>query len=101
MELLTKEQIRTYLSTLEHWTQEGNKITKSFQTKGFSRGVEFIQAITPKANEINHHPDVKLTYPKVTFELTTHDVGGLTELDFQMAEIINQFAANLDIPDTA
>ncbi len=89
MTLLSDEAIRDGLSKLEGWTQvdagNGNGIAKVFSTGNFLKGLAFVTKVAVLAENANHHPDVELTYPRVTMTLTTHEAGGLTERDFKLA----------------
>ena len=66
-------------------------------TGSFSAGLEFVNRIGDLAEEANHHPDVELTYPQVTIALTTHDAGGLTAADIDLARQISAVANLLEI----
>lgn len=69
-----------------------------FRTGSFAAGVALVNAIGALADAVNHHPDVDLQYPTVTVRLTTHDVGGLSERDIDLARQISAAAADLGIP---
>ena len=66
-----------------------------FETGGFNAGVTLVQAIGAAADEMNHHPDVDLTYPCVVVRLSSHDVGGVTRRDVVLARAISEMAARL------
>jgi 4a-hydroxytetrahydrobiopterin dehydratase len=66
-----------------------------FETGGFNAGVTLVQAIAAAADEMDHHPDVELTYPRVTVRLSSHDVGGVTRRDVVLARAISEMAARL------
>jgi 4a-hydroxytetrahydrobiopterin dehydratase len=84
--LLDKERITKLAGELgSGWTVEGTWLVRSFPHKDFSAGVAFAQRIAEIADKDNHHPDLKVSYPSVRVELTTHDAGGLTENDFILA----------------
>lgn len=67
-----------------------------FETGGFNAGVTLVQAIGAAADEMNHHPDVDLTYPCVDVRLSSHDVGGVTRRDVILARAISEMAAKLE-----
>lgn len=67
-----------------------------FETGDFATGVRLVGAIGAAADELNHHPDVELTYPRVDIRLTSHDVDGITIRDVVLARTISELAANLD-----
>jgi len=77
------------LLTPAHWQPTDKTIHRTFETKSFVRGVEFITGIKDLAEAMNHHPDIILTYPAVIVTLTTHDQGLVTDKDIRLAEQIN------------
>ncbi len=86
---LTDGEIETRLKGLSGWERAtvGGKpgIQKVFKTGNFLNGLGFITRVAVLAEQANHHPDVIFTYPRVTMQLTTHDAGGLTSNDFDLA----------------
>ena len=72
------------------WRNEGNQISRTFKFSSYLEGVHFVNALAKFAEEANHHPDVLITYRSVTVTLTTHDHGGVTILDVEMAERIDR-----------
>lgn len=72
------------------WQATDKTIHRTFKTKSFSRGVEFITAIKDVAEAANHHPDIILSFPVVIVTLTTHDEGLVTPKDTALAEQINR-----------
>ncbi|MGF1571602.1 MAG: 4a-hydroxytetrahydrobiopterin dehydratase [Sumerlaeia bacterium] len=88
--LLTQSEIQRHLNGLDGWEQQGNRITRTLKTKNFQHGVSFLTKIAPLADDMNHHPDVELGFKKLTFHLTTHDCGGLTTLDFELAAKLDE-----------
>lgn len=79
------------------WTISGSKLQASFATSDFDTGVKFVNGIAKAADELNHHPDVTLTYPEVGITLTSHDVHALTERDVALARQISRLAAEIGI----
>ena len=72
------------------WQQRDNLLIKEFVFKNFLAALEFVNAVGWLAEEMNHHPDIKMhDYKKVTLILTTHNVGGVTAKDFELSEKIN------------
>jgi 4a-hydroxytetrahydrobiopterin dehydratase len=69
-----------------------------FRTRSFSKGVALVEAIGRLADAANHHPDVDLRYAGVTVSLTTHDIGGLSERDVELAREISAAARELGVP---
>jgi len=66
------------------------QISKTFVMNSFVAGLAFIAKITVHAEVLEHHPDVELTYDRVKVKLTTHDVQGLTNADFELAQRIDR-----------
>ena len=86
---LTEDEIVQQLTELSGWTFVGGKLRREFATGSFVKGVQFVMKIGDIAENLNHHPDIVLTYPRVVVEILTHDVGGITEIDFELARRID------------
>jgi 4a-hydroxytetrahydrobiopterin dehydratase len=82
---------------VEEWQVSGNVASATFSTGSFARGVELVDVVGSLADSLNHHPDVDLRYPSVAIRLTTHDVGGLSDLDVVLARRISEAARQLGI----
>jgi len=85
MAALNDEDVQAKLSGLSGWEKSGDAIEKQFEFEDFSGSVDFVNRLTPVANEMNHHPDLAISWNKVTVTLSTHSEGGLTEMDFELA----------------
>lgn len=81
---------------LRDWRVQDPEEHARFETGSFNAGVALVQAIGAAADEMNHHPDVDLTYPCVDVRLSSHDVGGVTMRDVVLARAISEMAAALD-----
>jgi 4a-hydroxytetrahydrobiopterin dehydratase len=92
MARLSDEEIEERLSGLDGWEREGDAIRRQFQLEDFKGSVDFVNRLTPEAEEMNHHPDVEISWNKVTVSITTHSEGGLTENDFELARRISRLA---------
>lgn len=90
----TTEEIAEALAGLPEWTlePEGAAIRRSFRFKTFSRAFGFMTRCALAAEKINHHPEWTNVYGTVDIRLTTHDAGGLTEKDFDLARRIDRIA---------
>ena len=82
----TAAQIKTALTTVPDWKKQGPVISRLYQFKDFPAAVKFVNAVARIAEKANHHPDIDIRWNKVTLTLTTHDQGGLTDKDFQLAQ---------------
>lgn len=92
---LTETEVRE--AGLEDWRQVFNRIGTRLATGDFATGMRLVQAIGEAAEAADHHPDVTLTYPEVTVWLSSHDVGGLTSRDLDLARTISGLAADADV----
>lgn len=86
MEKLTSSQIKTALASVPDWKQRDASITRTFQFKDFPAAIKFVNAVADAAEKAWHHPDIDIRWNKVTLTLSTHDAGGLTEKDFNLAK---------------
>ncbi|MDR6755622.1 4a-hydroxytetrahydrobiopterin dehydratase [Mycoplana sp. BE70] len=93
-EKLGKEAITSSLAMLEGWTLEddGLAIAKSFKFKGFGDAFAFMSESAEAAERLNHHPEWFNVYNRVDVRLTTHSSGGVTALDFRLAEAMEKAA---------
>lgn len=66
-----------------------NSITRSFEFEEFMDGIDFVNNVGEIAEEAQHYPDITIKYTKVTLKLTTHDVGGVTDLDIELAQRVD------------
>jgi 4a-hydroxytetrahydrobiopterin dehydratase len=88
-ERYTASQIRDNLVRLEGWKQKGRTLIKEFRFRDFTTAFSFMTRVAIQAEKLNHHPDWRNVYNSVWIILTTHDAGGITELDFKLAELID------------
>jgi 4a-hydroxytetrahydrobiopterin dehydratase len=93
MSLLPDSEIQSRLSELDGWSREGDAITKTFKNEDFVGSVKFVDAIVHPAEEMNHHPDLSISWDEVKVSITNHAAGGLTENDFELAKRIDEVAA--------
>lgn len=88
-QLLSDEEIKQRGSQLDGWTVEGKELRTTRKFKDFIEAIAFVNKIVEPAEAAGHHPDLAISYNKVTIALTTHDAGGLTSKDFDLAEVIS------------
>jgi 4a-hydroxytetrahydrobiopterin dehydratase len=69
-----------------------DSIRRTFELDDFKGSVDFVNRLTPEAEEMNHHPDLEISWNKVTVSITTHSEGGLTDNDFELAGRIARLA---------
>ncbi len=87
--LLSAEEIAVRLRELPGWSRSGNAIERTWTFRDFSEALAFINKVGGLAESLNHHPDIANSWATVRLTLTTHDKGGLTNLDFDLATKIN------------
>jgi 4a-hydroxytetrahydrobiopterin dehydratase len=92
MARLSDQEIDEALTTVDGWSREGDTIVKEFDRGDFAGSVDFVNAIAPGAEEMNHHPDLEISWSKVKVSLSTHSQGGLTSNDFELARKIDAAA---------
>ncbi len=92
MARLSDEEIEERRAGLEGWELSGDAIVKQFDNGDFTGSVEFVNRLMPEAEEMNHHPDLEISWKTVTVTITTHSEGGLTEGDFELARRIDALA---------
>jgi 4a-hydroxytetrahydrobiopterin dehydratase len=92
MARLDETEIDDRLSGLEGWERSGEAISKGFENSDFKGSVDFVNRLTPVAEEMNHHPDLEISWSTVTVSVTSHSEGGLTENDFELAKKIDALA---------
>ncbi len=91
MAVLSDGEIEERLGRLEDgWQRDGTAIRRQFKFDDFRGSIDFVNRITPVAEEMNHHPDLEISWNTVTVSLSTHSQGGLTESDFELAGEIDE-----------
>ena len=88
--LVSDDQINALLKSLHNWRRTGNEIAKTFEFKDFVHAMGFVNSVALSAEKANHHPDIDIRWNKVTLVLSTHSAGGLTDLDFSLAQTIDE-----------
>lgn len=89
MALLTPEQITECLAASPGWAQDGDSITRTYKFPTFRASLAFVDFVGELAEARDHHPDIDVRYSKVTLTLSTHSAGGLTEKDFDLADLVD------------
>ena len=85
-------EIQDQLADLEGWRLEGDRIVREFEFDDFVGSIRFVDSLVGPAEEMNHHPDLGVSWNKVTVSVTNHAEGGLTEKDFELARRIQKLA---------
>lgn len=92
-DLLSEAEILEHLAAVPDWTRDGGSIRREYRFKGFGAAFGFMTRAALAAERLNHHPDWSNTYNRVAVRLTTHDKGGLTTLDFELAQRMDAAAS--------
>lgn len=90
--LLTDEEITRQLEELHGWSRDGDSIRSTYEATSFADGIEFVRLVAADAEQMNHHPDIKISWTTVQWELSTHSEGGITQLDIELAHRIAEDA---------
>lgn len=86
---LSSTEIDSHLRSLAGWELEKGEITRTFTFPNFCGSLDFVNRVGELAEAAGHHPDIDIRYNKVKLTLVTHDAGGLTAKDFELAEKIS------------
>jgi 4a-hydroxytetrahydrobiopterin dehydratase len=89
---LTPEQINALPSTLPAWSLQGGKLHRELHFADFSEAFGFMARVALAAETVGHHPEWSNVWNRVTVDLTTHDTGGLSDLDVELAKRIDGYA---------
>jgi 4a-hydroxytetrahydrobiopterin dehydratase len=92
MSVLSDDQVSERLAGLDGWTRQGDSIVRVATLDDFRAAMLYVGAVAYLAESANHHPDIAVSWNKVTLTLSTHSAGGLTANDFALAEQINRLS---------
>jgi len=92
MSALSETEINSRLVTLPAWRIESGELVRNFQFSDFLAAMSFVNRVAELAEEAGHHPDIDIRYNRVRLALVTHDAGGLTAKDFDLALQADQAA---------
>jgi 4a-hydroxytetrahydrobiopterin dehydratase len=91
--LLTADEVVHALADLPQWSGSPEAITRTVQAADFRAAIALVNAVADAAEEADHHPDIDIRWRDVTFTLSTHSAGGVTDKDVTMAHRIDALAA--------
>lgn len=91
--LLNQADVAVRMRNLPGWITDGQQLSCTYKFENFVEAIAFVNRLVTPAEAAQHHPDLAISYNKVTLQLTTHDAGGLTDLDFLVAESAAQLSA--------
>ena len=89
MPLLTSAEIQKRLGSLKNWKLVHGEIVRELEFKDFVTAMNFVNQVAAKAEAAGHHPDIDIRYNKVRLALVSHDAGGITEQDFNVATTLD------------
>lgn len=89
---LSDIEVQRELNALEGWSRKGEAIVKTFEFAAFPRGIAWLTRVADAAEAANHHPDLDIRYTRITATLSTHDSGGITSRDFDLARAMDALA---------
>ena len=93
MDKMSEAQVADALKAAQDWSQVGETIQRTYQFKDFVAAMKFVNAVAEAAEAAQHHPDILIRYSRVTLTLATHDAGGITSKDFDLAKRSDGFFA--------
>lgn len=93
MKRLTPKEVRTAAAGTPLWTRRGRVLSRTLTLTDFRAALALVNAVGRVAEKAGHHPDMAISWNRVRLDLTTHDAGGLTDLDFALAAKIDALAA--------
>ena len=92
--MLGEQALREALRELPDWTADGGALVRTFRRNDWRDAIAFVNAVAHEAERRDHHPDISIAgYRNVTFRLTSHDSGGVTKRDVNLAKRIDELAA--------
>jgi 4a-hydroxytetrahydrobiopterin dehydratase len=90
MPAFSAAEVAAHLTALPAWQLEDGQLVRTFQFPDFLAALRFVNRVAVLAEEAGHHPDIDIRYNRVRLGLTTHDAGGLTTKDFELAASIDK-----------
>jgi 4a-hydroxytetrahydrobiopterin dehydratase len=93
MRILSEVELHSALQTLPSWERRGQRLIRELRFPNFVTAVGYVNRLVEPAEALGHHPDLEVGWGRVVISLTTHDAGGLTDLDLQLATAIDRLDA--------
>ena len=94
-QVLSEEQVSAALGSLPGWSGDASQIEATYAMETFPIAIDLVGKVAESAEAANHHPDIDVRWRKVTFRLSTHDAGGVTAKDLDLAGQIHSHAQSL------
>jgi 4a-hydroxytetrahydrobiopterin dehydratase len=89
MAKLTEAEILDRMAVAKGWERHGDMLVRTWQFPSFRRAIEFVNQVAQLIEKTDHYPDIHVSFRSVRLEMSTHDVGGLTDQDFGLISQIN------------
>jgi 4a-hydroxytetrahydrobiopterin dehydratase len=86
---LSEDDIAKRLAGIPAWKRDGQWLERRYEFPTFAIAIAFVNRVAAEAEALDHHPDIAISYTKVTLRVTTHDAGGLTANDFDLVSRID------------
>jgi 4a-hydroxytetrahydrobiopterin dehydratase len=87
---LSETEISRQLQSLPEWKVEDGQLRRTYVFENFVQAIAFVNLLIEPAEKAGHHPDLSISYNRVTVSLTTHDAGGITQKDFDLAQVVSR-----------
>jgi 4a-hydroxytetrahydrobiopterin dehydratase len=87
---LDSAEIKAGLAKVPDWRKKGSTIHRAYEFDDFAAAIKFVNSVAKAAEKANHHPDIDIRWNRVVLSLTTHDEGGLSEKDFELAQKLDR-----------
>ncbi len=98
MEKLSEAEVKDRLTHHPDWTEVGGEIQRTFDFADFKASMRFVNDVADEAERVQHHPDILIRYSRVTLTVSTHDAGGITVKDFDLAAFADNAAGSIAEP---
>jgi 4a-hydroxytetrahydrobiopterin dehydratase len=89
-QILSDDAVTDGLRELPGWTRDGDSLLRTEELPSFPAAIAVVDRVAEQAEQADHHPDIDIRWRTLTFRLSTHSVGGLTELDLRLAAAISE-----------
>ena len=96
MKKMTEDEISAAVSHLPSWRVQDGKLHREYKFADFPHAFGFMATAAPAIEKMNHHPEWFNVYNRVTVDLNTHDAGGITQKDFDLAKLLEGVARKLE-----
>jgi 4a-hydroxytetrahydrobiopterin dehydratase len=96
MKKMTDAEVATAIAELSAWRVQNGKLHREYKFADFPHAFGFMATAAPAVEKMDHHPEWSNVYNRVTVDLSTHDAGGITQKDFNLAKLLEGIAKRLE-----